>query len=130
MQQATRSRLLMLGAAVLWSTSGIMVKSPAITDLPLAERGILLAFYRAVFATITLLPWLRPRAMRWRVALIPMVCSFAAMNLLYLTAMTRSSIHLLTIHVHRLDLPDRSSVPQRNHRSWYADRPCRSHRRN
>ena len=91
MQQATRSRLLMLGAAVLWSTSGIMVKSPAITDLPLAERGILLAFYRAVFATITLLPWLRPRAMRWRVALIPMVCSFAAMNLLYLTAMTRTT---------------------------------------
>jgi len=90
-QQATRSRLLMLGAAVLWSTSGIMVKSPAVTDLPLAERGILLAFYRAVFATITLLPWLRPRAMRWRVALIPMVCSFAAMNLLYLTAMTRTT---------------------------------------
>ncbi len=87
----TRGRLLVLLAAILWSTSGLFVKSPPLALLPEAERGPLLACYRALFAAAFLLPFVRRRSIRWRPALVPMVLSFTAMNVLFVTALTRTT---------------------------------------
>lgn len=84
----TRARLLLLAAAVLWSTSGLFIKSAPLAALPQPERGPILACYRALFAAAFLLPFVRWRLVRWRPMLVPMVFSFAAMNLLFVTAMT------------------------------------------
>ena len=86
-----RSRLLLISAAVLWSTSGLLIKSPALVALPLADRGLMLACYRALFAAVVMIPFVRLRAIRWRPMLLPMIASFAAMNLLFVTSMTRTS---------------------------------------
>ena len=86
-----RGLLLLLAAALLWSTSGLFVKSPPIEQLPEAHRGMLLAFYRALFAGLCLAPFVRRRHVRWRRALVPMALVFAVMNVLFLTAMTKTS---------------------------------------
>ncbi len=78
-------RLLVVVAAVMWSTSGLFVKSPAFQDWPLEIRGVLIAFWRAAFASLALLPMIRRPRWSWR--LIPMVMLFAAMNVTFLTAM-------------------------------------------
>ena len=88
---AFRGRLLLLSAAVLWSTSGLIVKSGPLELLPLADRGPLLACYRALFAAAFLFPFVRRRSIRWRAMLVPMVLLFAAMNLLFVTALTRTT---------------------------------------
>ena len=82
---------LILTAAVLWSTSGFFAKAPLFADWPLAQdgwpvRGPLLAFWRAVFAALVLLPLVRRP--RFRPALIPMVTAYALMNYTFLGAMT------------------------------------------
>jgi len=88
-------RLLILVAAVLWSTSGFFVKSPIFEDWPLqsgsgiAVRGPLLAFWRAVFASLILVPLVRRP--RWTPKLILPVLVFAAMNVAYLTALTHTT---------------------------------------
>jgi drug/metabolite transporter, DME family len=79
----------MVGAVVLWSLSGLFAKAPLFDEWPEADRGALLAFWRAVFATTVLLPLVR-RA-RFRRGLIPLTLSFAGMNLTYLTAMSLST---------------------------------------
>ena len=56
---------------------------------PANRAGILLAFWRALFAGLLVLPAVRRP--RWNVRLAPMVIAFAAMNVLYLTAMTRTT---------------------------------------
>lgn len=86
-----RGRLLLLAAAVLWSTSGALVKSPPLAALDESYRGPLLACYRALFAAMFLAPFVKPSAIRWRPALIPMVISFAAMNVLFITALTKTT---------------------------------------
>eukprot|EP00913_Durusdinium_trenchii_P028504 g26732.t1 len=86
-----RGRLLLILAAVLWSTSGVVLKSPPLAELPLSMRGTVLACYRALFAFVFLVPFVPRRAVRWRPMLIPMVVCFAVMNLLYITAMTRTT---------------------------------------
>lgn len=86
-----RGRLLVLGAALLWSTSGLFVKSPPMEAIPQAERGPLLACFRALFAAGCLLPFLRKEHVRWRPGLVPMVVCFTLMNVLFLTAMTRTT---------------------------------------
>jgi drug/metabolite transporter (DMT)-like permease len=86
-----RGRVLLLSAGVLWSLSGLILKSPPLAALPAAERGPLLACYRALFAAAVFLPLIRPRSIRWRPMLVPLVLSFAAMNALFVTAMTRTS---------------------------------------
>jgi drug/metabolite transporter (DMT)-like permease len=83
-----------LAAALLWSTSGVFAKSPVFLDWPVsgtyfAVRGPLLAFWRALFACIILLPLMRRP--RWTPRLIPAVIAFAAMNLTFLTALTATS---------------------------------------
>lgn len=86
-----RGRLLLLAAALLWSTSGFFVKSPPLERLPAEQRGPILTFYRAFFATVCLVPFVRRRSVRWRPALVPMSGIFATMNLLFLTAMTMTT---------------------------------------
>jgi drug/metabolite transporter, DME family len=81
-----RGRLLVLAAALLWSTSGLFAKAPIFDPWPLEVRGTLLAFWRAMFAAAVLLPLVRQP--RWRPALVPLAAIFAGMNLSYLTAMT------------------------------------------
>jgi drug/metabolite transporter (DMT)-like permease len=75
-----------LAAAVLWSSSGLFVKSPIFADWSEGVRGPLLAFWRATFAALVLLPMIRRP--RWRRELVPLTFCFTAMNVLYLTAMT------------------------------------------
>jgi drug/metabolite transporter (DMT)-like permease len=79
-------RLLVIAAAALWSTSGFFAKSPFFEEWPLEIRGPLLAFWRAAFAAIVLLPMSRERRWSWWMA--PMVLCFTAMNFTYLKAMT------------------------------------------
>jgi DME family drug/metabolite transporter len=73
-------------AAVLWSSSGLFVKSTMFLDWPDDVRGIRLAFWRALFAGLLLIPAVRKPRLRWLMA--PMVLCFAGMNMTYLSAMT------------------------------------------
>ncbi len=84
-----RGRLLVVAAAVLWSTSGFFAKAPLFEHWPLEHRGMYLAFWRALFACLFVAPLVRRP--RWHAGLIPMVLVFAAMNYMYLTAMTRTT---------------------------------------
>lgn len=86
-----RGRFWIVAAALLWSLSGAYVKSPVLTALPAADRGPVIAFYRALFAGLVLLPLLRAPRVRWRPLLVPMAISFAAMNVLFISAMTETS---------------------------------------
>jgi len=85
------ARLLALAAAVLWSTSGLFLKSPELSRLPIESRGVLLACYRALFAAGILALFLKPQTMKFRPALVPMVLIFSVMSLLFITAMTRTT---------------------------------------
>jgi len=82
-------RLLVLAAVLLWSTSGLFVRSGAFDVWPEAERGPLLAFWRALFAGGLLLPFVRRP--RWKASLLPMTLSFSLMNATYLSALTLTS---------------------------------------
>ena len=79
------ARLMVIAAAVLWSTSGFFAKAPAFADWP----GPLLAFWRAAFACLILVPLVRRPAWSWK--LIPMAATFAAMNFTYLSAMAEGN---------------------------------------
>jgi DME family drug/metabolite transporter len=92
-----RGRLLVAVAALLWSTSGFFAKAPYFDGWP----GPTLAFWRAVFACVILVPlalwhvlseWgRRDQHPLWGWALVPMTLLFAAMNYTYLTAMANGS---------------------------------------
>lgn len=87
--QAKWGRILVLLAAVLWSTGGLFGKAPVFHDWPVEHRGILMAFWRALFAGGLLLPFVsRPR---WTVNLLPAAICFALVNVTYLTAMSLST---------------------------------------
>jgi drug/metabolite transporter, DME family len=79
-------RLCILAAAVLWSTSGLFTKAPLFDDWPLEQRGVLLAFWRALFAGLSILPLVRRPSWDWRIA--PLVGCFAGMSLSYMMAVT------------------------------------------
>jgi drug/metabolite transporter (DMT)-like permease len=90
----TSGRLLLVLAAVMWSTSGFFAKAPFFDNWPIvvdsyAVRGPVLAFWRALFASLVLLPLVRRP--RWTPRLIPAVLIFAAMNVTYLSAMTQTT---------------------------------------
>ncbi len=68
-------------AAVMWSTSGLFAKAPTFDGWP----GGVLAFWRAAFALVVLLPFVRRP--RWKIQMLPMVVIFAIMNFTFLTAM-------------------------------------------
>ena len=88
-----RARWLILLAAVLWSTSGLFAKASIFDDWPdtgwLPQRGMLLVFWRAVFATAVLAPFVRRP--RWSLKLIPAALIFVVMNITYLSAMVRTT---------------------------------------
>ncbi len=77
---------MIVAAAVLWSTSGFFAKLSLFEDWPPESRGVQLAFWRALFAGVLILPAVQRRS--FRRAMIPMTISFAAMNILYLTSIS------------------------------------------
>lgn len=81
-----RGRWLVLAAAVMWSTSGFFAKAPLFEQWPVEQRGVLLGFWRAVFAGLVLLPWIGKPVWTWR--LLPASLTFAIMNAAFLLAMT------------------------------------------
>jgi drug/metabolite transporter, DME family len=90
-----QGRLLVALAAILWSLSGaftkLLTKETALhLDQP-EISGLLIAFYRALFAGLVLLPSLRPRDISFRGAMIATAFSFAVMNALYVLAMALGS---------------------------------------
>ena len=82
-------------AALLWSTSGLFAKAPYFAGWP----GPTLAFWRALFACVILVPLALWHVCSrrsgdhplWSWALLPMTLLFAAMNYTYLTAMAEGS---------------------------------------
>lgn len=86
-----KGRLYVLVAAVLFSTSGLFIKSPMLSSIePLSARGPVLACSRTMFAALFLLAFRPWRTIRWRPELIPLLLSFAAMNVLLVCGMTRA----------------------------------------
>jgi drug/metabolite transporter (DMT)-like permease len=79
-------RAMIVGAALLWSLGGLFAKAPVFDDWPLESRGAMLAFWRALFAGLLLVPMVRRP--RWRPALVPLTVAFTGMNIAYLSAMT------------------------------------------
>ncbi|MEM6690657.1 MAG: DMT family transporter [Planctomycetota bacterium] len=80
-----RGRLLLIVAAVLWSTSGFFAKAPIFADWPVETRGTALAFWRAFFAAGVLIFFVRK--VQWSRRLLPMITIFALMNWTYLSGM-------------------------------------------
>jgi drug/metabolite transporter (DMT)-like permease len=87
--QPLRGRLLAMAAAMMWSTSGFFVKAPWFDEWPAEQRGLLLAFWRALFAGLTLLPFVRRPRFAW--GLVPMAGSFVLMTSTYLMALVAGS---------------------------------------
>ena len=90
-QHARRGRLLLIVAAVFWSMSGLFLKSDPLAALPLADRGPALACYRALFAALGILPFVRWSRARWVWLLLPTIIAFTLMNALVVTAFTRTT---------------------------------------
>ena len=84
-----RSRLLVVFAALLWSTSGFFAKAPWFDDWPDASRGVTLTFWRSVFAALAVVPFIRRPTFRWQ--MVPMSLSFTAMTYTFLVAMVAGS---------------------------------------
>ena len=87
-----RARLCIVAAAVLWSLSGAFKSvlthpTPLGLNEPLIDPGQI-AFYRVLFAGIVLLPTIRRIDVGFRPAMIGMVLAFAAMNALFVRALT------------------------------------------
>jgi drug/metabolite transporter (DMT)-like permease len=78
-------RILVVVAAVLWSSSGFFAKAPIFADWPIDSRGAVLAFWRGFFAAAVLIFFVRKVQWTWR--LLPMVTVFALMNWTYLNGM-------------------------------------------
>lgn len=86
-----KGRIFVITAAILWSLSGIVIKSPVIQSIPAAEQAMLLACYRTLFAALGLLPFVKWSRVRITPRFAPVVISFALMNLLFINAFTRTS---------------------------------------
>ena len=81
----------MVAAALLWSTSGLFVKSPSLQGVPLDDRAPLIACFRALVAGLCLVPFVNWKKARLCTGMLPMVISFAAMNLLFIAALTQTT---------------------------------------
>ena len=88
-QEQHRGRLLVIAAAVLWSTSAFFGQAPLLETWPLAVRGTSVACWRALFGGLLLVPLIRRPCWTWR--LVPAALCFAAMNLSFLQTLTRTS---------------------------------------
>lgn len=87
-----KGRLLVIAAAVLWSSSGFFAKAPIFADWPVESRGVSLAFWRATFAALLLVFFVRK--VQWTIRLLPMVSVFALMNWTYLSGMVHCEASL------------------------------------
>ncbi len=87
----SKGRAYLIAAALLWSLSGVVIKSPVIQAIPLEDRILVLACYRALFAAVGMLPFVAWRRVRLTRRLIPSVVSFAVMNVLFVSAFTRTT---------------------------------------
>lgn len=89
---ALRGRIMIVVAAAMWSTSGIFAKSTIFDDWPLENdgpipvRGTLLAFWRAIFAGLCIVPFIRRP--QFHIGMVAMAGSFLLMNMTYLPAVT------------------------------------------
>jgi drug/metabolite transporter (DMT)-like permease len=79
-------RVYILGAVLLWSTNGLFAKAALFHDWPADRRGIMLAFWRALFAGIGLLPLVRRPQFSWN--LVPPALFFTIMSACFLQSMT------------------------------------------
>ncbi len=86
-----QGRVLLIAAALLWSISGILIKSPTMQAVPLAQRGMILACYRTLFAAVGLLPFVNWRRVTLKPRFIPSAFFFAVMNVLFINAFTRTT---------------------------------------
>ncbi len=91
-QSKLAGRLWILTAALMWSSGGLFAKWPIFyaDDTWTDEiRGPLMAFWRALFATMFLLPMIRRP--RWNRLLIPLGGCYGLMCVTFLVAMTRTT---------------------------------------
>jgi drug/metabolite transporter, DME family len=101
-----RGRLLIVAAAVLWSLSGAFTKLLIVPDDQLASAplptsglgfnappcsGLVMAFFRALFAGLLLVPAVRRRHIAFRPGIILMAVCFAAMNASFVSAMAQGT---------------------------------------
>lgn len=82
LNQNTHGRILLVVAVLLWSVIGVAVKSPLLRDVP----GPMFAGCRALTAGLFLLPFLRPSMIQFRWGLLPLVVSFASMNVTFIVS--------------------------------------------
>lgn len=79
-------RLLVLASALLWSTSAFFIKAPIFSEQWSTEwRGLLLGFWRAVFACVIMAVMIRKISFNWVILLMSAI--FVLMNYSFLTAM-------------------------------------------
>jgi drug/metabolite transporter, DME family len=77
----SRGSAFILVACILWSTSGAFSKFIALS-------GPLMSFWRALFAALVLLPFLKRGKLKFRPLMMGMVLCFATMNVAFISAMT------------------------------------------
>jgi drug/metabolite transporter (DMT)-like permease len=90
-----KGRICVLIAAILWSLSGgfakVLTRPTALgLDHP-ALHPMTIAFFRVLFAGALLAPAIRPRDWSWRPLMVGMMASFAAMNILFVWALTMTT---------------------------------------
>ncbi len=85
------ARFCVLAAAVLWSLSGLLTRvltnHTAFQPGPEPVDGLALAFGRVLFAGLALAPTVRRADLSFRGLMLPMVLTFALMNLSFVLAM-------------------------------------------
>jgi len=93
--QVARARLCIVAAAVLWSLGGFftrVLQNDTILHVNNPELSPLqITFYRALFAGLVFLPLLRRRDITFRPQMVLMVGLFAAMSMLFLSALALGS---------------------------------------
>src|SRR5579864_1753924 len=97
-RSAMQGRLLILMAAVLWSLNGFfntILRSDTFLHLNMPEvKPMHIAFYRALFAGLVLVPSLRGRNIRLSRPILFTAGAFAIMNYLFVTAMAEGGGHV------------------------------------
>jgi drug/metabolite transporter (DMT)-like permease len=90
-QSPAAGRLCILLAAVFWSLSGLftrLLQTPTALQIHEPElTGLQIAFFRALFAGLFLVPMVRRRDLTFRPLMPAMVLVFALMNALFVSAM-------------------------------------------
>lgn len=90
-----RARFYLVLAAVLWSSGSLfirLIKEPTALGVHTPNlSSIQIAFFRALFAGLVMLPLIRPSHVQFRPAMLGMVLTFAMMSGLYLTALDQGA---------------------------------------